>query len=129
MPHAPKPPFRNVTLDDFFGYRCKNQTKSNTLMEWILETFPDLNCTLMYQIPMFKLGKANICYMNYFRVEDGEEMELELELCFGKGLMMSDRHQLFTSKNKTFKSIHVGELDKKYLEKIKSYIEEVIKIS
>jgi hypothetical protein len=125
MPHAPKPPFRNTTLEDFFGFPCENQAKANNLMEWILETFPDLECKLMFQIPMFKMGKANICYMNYFRVEE----KLELEVCFGKGLLMTDKHGLFTAKNNTYKSIHVQALDDAYLQKLKSYIEEAIKLS
>lgn len=124
MPHKPNPPFRNITLEDFFGFKCKNQPKTNFLMEWICEEFPDLQCGLMYQIPMFRLGKKNICYFNYFHVDE----ELELEICFVKGLLMSDRFQLFTDKNKTHKSICVLETDEDFLRKLKVYIKEAIEL-
>ncbi len=59
------PPYSNKTISDFFDFECKNQPKSQYLLNWIIDNFPDLRCVVMYSLPMFKLEKNNICYLQY----------------------------------------------------------------
>jgi hypothetical protein len=120
--HKHNPPFRNSSLSDFFNFKCENQYKALFLQEWIGENFPDLNCTLMYMIPMYKLGGKNVFYLNYYKSDEG----LQLEICFSKGALMTDTHNLFLPKNKTFRSIAITCTEEEFMNKINHYINQAL---
>jgi hypothetical protein len=120
--HKHNPPFRNSTLSDFFDFKCENQHKTIFLQNWIGDNFPDLNCKLMYMIPMYKFDNKNVFYLNYFKLDGG----LQLEMCFSKGSLMTDRFNLFSTKNKTFRSIAITDIGDKSMDKIANYINQAL---
>jgi hypothetical protein len=120
--HKHNPPFRNSTLSDFFEFECENQYKAIFLQEWIGENYPDLNCKLMYMIPMYKVDTKNVFYLNYFKTTNG----LELEICFSKGNLINDIHNLFLPKNKTFRSIAVSSIEDEFMNNLKHYINQAL---
>jgi hypothetical protein len=120
--HKHNSPFRNSSLSDFFEFKCENQYKALFLQEWISENFPDLNCQLMYMIPMYKLGGKNVFYLNYFKSDEG----LQLEICFSKGALMTDTYNLFLPKNKTFRSIAITSIEEDFMNQLKHYINQAL---
>jgi hypothetical protein len=120
--HKHNPPFRNSTLGDFFDFQCENQYKALFLQNWIGDNYPDLHCTLMYMIPIYKLAGKNVFYLNYFKTNDG----LELEICFSKGALITDTHNLFLAKNKTFRSIAISSIEDEFMDKIRYYINQAL---
>jgi hypothetical protein len=119
-----KPPFYNKSLDDFFEFECENKTKANFMLNWIIDNFPDLRCELMYLVPMFKLNKKNICYLQYITIEN----VLELQLCFGKGNLIEDRFQLFKDGPKIYRAIILINTEEDFLNKLKYYINQSINL-
>jgi uncharacterized protein YpmS len=102
------------------------------LQEWIGENYPDLNTKLAYHVPFYFLSGAKsfyygekIFYLHYFEING----VLELEISFVRGSEMQDRYSLFQSKNKQTKSIIFTSTDEKFMTVIKSYIDQVIKLS
>jgi hypothetical protein len=120
--HKHNPPFRNSTLSDFFDFQCENQHRAVFLQEWIGDNYPDLNCTLMYMIPMYKMDGKNVFYLNYYKSDEG----LQLEICFSKGALMTDTHSLFLSKNKTFRSIQITSTEDEFVNRLKHYINQAL---
>lgn len=118
------PPFRNNRIDDFFGYECQNQHKAVFLQGWIADNYPDLNCKLMYLVPMYLLGQSKVFYLNYFK--SGES--LELEMCFSKGATMNDTHNLFQTKNKVYRAIMIISAETIFLDLLRRYIDQAIEL-
>ncbi len=120
-----KPPFYNKSLSDFFEFKCNNQSKAQYMLDWLSQEFADLTCSIMYSVPMFKIGKSNICYLQYVRIDDG----LELQICFGKGSLIEDRYNLFKVGPKVYKAIIIENLEPEFLNQLKTYIVQSIALN
>ncbi len=121
----PNPPFMNQSLSDFFDFKCTNQPKAIFMQQWIGENFVDLNCELMYGVPMFKLDKTNIFYLQYFKTKEG----LELQISFGKGYLVDDKYNLYKPGAKVRKGIVIESISEEFMSKIKWYIQANIKLA
>lgn len=117
------PPFTNKTLEDFFEFYTKHTNDANTLRDWILDTYPDLDIGLSYHVPFFYINKKKLFYLHYFKNEDEE---LALEISFIKGVNIKDKYVLFQEKNKETKSIIITNVSAPFLDKLRYYIDTVI---
>jgi hypothetical protein len=118
------PPFRNETLSDFFDYQCEISSITASFQEWVGDQYPDLVCSLMYCVPMFKYNNKNIFYLQYTK----KTGDLELKIHFGKGNLITDRYDLFEEGPKVYKSINIISMDEKFLFQLSSYINQAIKL-
>ncbi len=126
------PPLTNKNLQDFFDFKCENQYKAVFLQSWIADNFPDLTTKLAYHVPFYFLEGAKsfyygekIFYLHYFEI-DGV---LELEISFVRGNEIQDRYGLFQSKNKQSKAIVITSIGDEFMNQVRSYIEQAMKLS
>jgi hypothetical protein len=116
------PPFTNQKWEDFFNYKCKNQEKALFIQDWIGENFPDLRTKLAYHVPFYWLDKNKIFYLHYFKMGN----QLELEISFVKGNLISDKYNLYQSKNIQTKSIWIKNTEEIFIGKLEYYINQAI---
>jgi hypothetical protein len=120
------PPFTNRTLEDFFEFPTEHTHTANTLKEWILDSYPDIEIGLSYHVPFFYINKKKLFYFHYYKNED---KELVLEISFIKGVYIDDTYSLFQEKNKNTKSILITDLSASFLRKLKYYIDAAVEQS
>jgi hypothetical protein len=124
-PKKYNPPFLNATLSDFFDFECEISPITSQFQNWIADTYPDLTCSLMYCVPMYKYDGGNVCYLQY----TNKTGKIELKVHFGKGNLIEDKFDLFEEEPKVYRSINIKSMDEKFLSQLKHYINTAINLS
>jgi hypothetical protein len=120
-----RPPFTNNSITDFFDYKCKNQHKAIYIRDWIGDSYPDFEIRLKYHIPFYFCEGKPILYLHYSEYEE----EMDLEVSFINADQLSDSLNIFEPKNHKTKAIHIVSTDDQFLEKLKIYINQSLRVN